>query len=173
MDSVSGGTDDCRATNPPTTLNPMTSIAHDLCPDKEKDEPNNEQQQQQQKEEHAKGSVVADEREQGEQAEQTEQQEHIKEQQDDNKDDDQDANKDDNKDNNQNRAVVKEPKKRCDKCGKKLGLIGGFPCRCGGTFCGFHRYSDRHECNFDYREMGASEIRRDNPVIVASKLRKL
>ncbi|XP_017094546.2 uncharacterized protein [Drosophila bipectinata] len=64
-------------------------------------------------------------------------------------------------------------KKRCDKCGKKLGLTGGFPCRCGGTFCTFHRYSDRHECNFDYRKMGASEIRRDNPVIVADKLRKL
>ncbi|KAH8330035.1 hypothetical protein KR074_010229 [Drosophila pseudoananassae] len=64
-------------------------------------------------------------------------------------------------------------KKRCDKCGKKLGLTGGFPCRCGGTFCNFHRYSDRHECNFDYRKMGASEIRRDNPVIVASKLPKL
>ncbi|EDV46278.1 zinc finger A20 and AN1 domain-containing stress-associated protein 6 [Drosophila erecta] len=64
-------------------------------------------------------------------------------------------------------------KKRCDKCGKKLGLTGGFPCRCGGTYCAVHRYSDRHECNFDYREMGASEIRRDNPVVVASKLRKL
>uniref|UniRef100_A0A6P4F7I6 Zinc finger A20 and AN1 domain-containing stress-associated protein 9 n=1 Tax=Drosophila rhopaloa TaxID=1041015 RepID=A0A6P4F7I6_DRORH len=65
------------------------------------------------------------------------------------------------------------PKKRCDKCGKKLGLTGGFPCRCGGTYCAVHRYSDRHECNFDYREMGANEIRRDNPVVVASKLRKL
>ncbi|XP_039498996.1 zinc finger A20 and AN1 domain-containing stress-associated protein 6 [Drosophila santomea] len=64
-------------------------------------------------------------------------------------------------------------KKRCDKCGKKLGLTGGFPCRCGGTYCAVHRYSDRHECNFDYREMGANEIRRDNPVVVASKLRKL
>ncbi|XP_016948107.1 uncharacterized protein LOC108023315 [Drosophila biarmipes] len=65
------------------------------------------------------------------------------------------------------------PKKRCDKCGKKLGLTGGFPCRCGGTYCAVHRYSDRHECSFDYREMGATEIRRDNPVVVASKLRKL
>ncbi|EDX17486.1 zinc finger A20 and AN1 domain-containing stress-associated protein 6 [Drosophila simulans] len=64
-------------------------------------------------------------------------------------------------------------KKRCDKCGKKLGLTGGFPCRCGGTYCAVHRYSDRHECNFDYRQMGADQIRRDNPVVVASKLRKL
>ncbi|XP_037727301.1 AN1-type zinc finger protein 6 [Drosophila subpulchrella] len=73
-------------------------------------------------------------------------------------------------DNNQEQDA---PKKRCDKCGKKLGLTGGFPCRCGGTYCAVHRYSDRHECSFDYREMGATEIRRDNPVVVASKLRKL
>ncbi|XP_017017997.1 AN1-type zinc finger protein 6 [Drosophila kikkawai] len=62
---------------------------------------------------------------------------------------------------------------RCAKCKKKLGLTGGFPCRCGGVYCAVHRYSDRHECSFDYRELGASEIRRDNPLIVPSKLKKL
>lgn len=66
-----------------------------------------------------------------------------------------------------------EPPKRCSKCNKKLGLTGGFPCRCGGVFCNVHRYSDRHECNFDYRELGANEIRRDNPLTVPSKLKKL
>ncbi|KAH8276649.1 hypothetical protein KR044_001089 [Drosophila immigrans] len=63
--------------------------------------------------------------------------------------------------------------KGCDKCGKKFGLTGGFSCRCGGTYCAFHRYSDRHDCSFDYRELGASEIRRDNPLVVPEKLRKL
>ncbi|KAH8366954.1 hypothetical protein KR200_006206, partial [Drosophila serrata] len=62
---------------------------------------------------------------------------------------------------------------RCAKCNKKLGLTGGFPCRCGGVYCAVHRYSDRHECSFDYRELGASEIRRDNPQIIPSKLKKL
>ncbi|XP_017138467.1 AN1-type zinc finger protein 6 [Drosophila miranda] len=61
-------------------------------------------------------------------------------------------------------------KNRCHKCGKKLGLTGAFECRCGGIYCAVHRYSDRHECSFDYREMGANQIRRDNPVIVARKL---
>ncbi|KAH8356633.1 hypothetical protein KR084_008816 [Drosophila pseudotakahashii] len=78
----------------------------------------------------------------------------------------------DNRDEDGNRDQDGQ-KKRCDKCGKKLGLTGGFPCRCGGTYCSVHRYSDRHECSFDYREMGATEIRRDNPLVVASKLRKL
>ncbi|XP_030382636.1 AN1-type zinc finger protein 5 [Scaptodrosophila lebanonensis] len=64
-------------------------------------------------------------------------------------------------------------KNRCATCNKKLGIIGGYPCRCGLSFCGFHRYSDRHNCTFDYREMGADEIRRANPVVIANKLNKL
>merc|ERR1719237_837900 len=32
---------------------------------------------------------------------------------------------------------------------KKLGLTG-FTCRCGGLFCSIHRYSDKHQCDFDY-----------------------
>ncbi|XP_032295753.2 uncharacterized protein [Drosophila virilis] len=73
-----------------------------------------------------------------------------------------------------NGQAQEQPKQKgCDKCGKKFGLTGGFSCRCGGTFCAFHRYSDRHDCSFDYREMGASEIRRDNPLVVPEKLRKL
>ena len=29
-------------------------------------------------------------------------------------------------------------KNRCQECRKKVGLTG-FPCRCGGLFCGLHR----------------------------------
>ena len=35
-------------------------------------------------------------------------------------------------------------------CKKKVGLTG-FTCRCGGLFCSIHRYSDKHECKFDYK----------------------
>merc|ERR1712168_1359063 len=55
---------------------------------------------------------------------------------------------------------------------KKNGLTG-FPCRCGGLFCSIHRYSDKHECNFDYKELGAQEIRKANPVIMADKVKKI
>ena len=27
----------------------------------------------------------------------------------------------------------------------------GFECRCGLYFCGIHRYSDKHDCPFDYK----------------------
>ncbi|KAH8387377.1 hypothetical protein KR093_006697 [Drosophila rubida] len=73
----------------------------------------------------------------------------------------------------QQSAELPPKPKGCDKCGKKFGLTGGFPCRCGGTYCAFHRYSDRHDCSFDYRELGANEIRRDNPLVVPEKLRKI
>lgn len=75
-------------------------------------------------------------------------------------------------DNSQNQEAQAK-RKGCDKCGKKFGITGGYSCRCGGTFCAFHRYSDRHDCNFDYREMGADQIRRDNPLVVPEKLRKV
>jgi hypothetical protein len=52
-------------------------------------------------------------------------------------------------------------------------LFTGFTCRCGGLFCSLHRYSDKHECSFDYKELGAEEIRKSNPVVVASKVQKI
>ncbi|OEL29834.1 Zinc finger A20 and AN1 domain-containing stress-associated protein 2 [Dichanthelium oligosanthes] len=59
-------------------------------------------------------------------------------------------------------------KSRCAACGRKVGLMG-FECRCGGVFCGAHRYSDRHGCDFDYRGAGRDAIARANPVVRADK----
>jgi len=68
---------------------------------------------------------------------------------------------------------AKKPKKnRCLSCKKKLGLTG-FTCRCGDLFCSIHRYSDKHDCTFDYNAMGKKEIRENNPVIVAQKVAKI
>ena len=66
----------------------------------------------------------------------------------------------------------KNKKKRCHVCRKKVGLTG-FDCRCGGHYCSLHRYSDTHECTFDYKEHGKDKIRKDNPVIVGEKIRKI
>ncbi|PAN28828.1 hypothetical protein PAHAL_5G180500 [Panicum hallii] len=57
---------------------------------------------------------------------------------------------------------------RCAACGRKVGLMG-FECRCGGVFCGAHRYSDRHGCGYDYRGAGRDAIARANPVVRADK----
>jgi len=68
---------------------------------------------------------------------------------------------------------AKKPKKnRCASCKKKIGLTG-FTCRCGGMYCGIHRYSDKHNCDFDYNAMGKAQIAAANPVIVAEKVSKI
>merc|ERR1712156_896354 len=56
---------------------------------------------------------------------------------------------------------TKKKKNRCASCKKKLGLTG-FSCRCGGLFCAVHRYTDKHECSFDYKAMGEKEISEAN-----------
>ncbi|KAK3132126.1 hypothetical protein QOZ80_6AG0516210 [Eleusine coracana subsp. coracana] len=68
---------------------------------------------------------------------------------------------------------TKEPAaNRCMTCRKKVGLTG-FQCRCGGTFCGSHRYSDAHACGFDYKAAGREQIAKQNPVVVAAKIVKI
>lgn len=64
------------------------------------------------------------------------------------------------------------PANRCFFCRKKVGLTG-FQCRCGGTFCSLHRYSDIHECSFDYKSTGRAAIAKGNPVVKADKIDKI
>ncbi|XP_028812184.1 AN1-type zinc finger protein 6 isoform X1 [Denticeps clupeoides] len=66
----------------------------------------------------------------------------------------------------------KPKKNRCFTCRKKVGLTG-FDCRCGNLFCGVHRYSDIHNCTFDYKADAAERIRKENPVVVGEKIQKI
>lgn len=61
------------------------------------------------------------------------------------------------------------PVNRCFRCRKRVGLTG-FRCRCGDLFCGDHRYSDKHDCSFDYKAAGREAISRENPVVRAAKI---
>ncbi|KAG9343354.1 hypothetical protein JZ751_014335 [Albula glossodonta] len=63
-------------------------------------------------------------------------------------------------------------KNRCFTCRKKVGLTG-FDCRCGNLFCAIHRYSDKHDCPFDYRGAATARLRKENPIVVAEKIQKL
>lgn len=67
---------------------------------------------------------------------------------------------------------AKDGPKRCTTCKKKVGLTG-FKCRCGNLFCGSHRYSDKHDCQFDYRTAAQDAIARANPLVKAEKLDKI
>uniref|UniRef100_A0A3Q3R8M3 Zinc finger, AN1-type domain 5b n=1 Tax=Monopterus albus TaxID=43700 RepID=A0A3Q3R8M3_MONAL len=66
----------------------------------------------------------------------------------------------------------KSKKNRCFMCRKKVGLTG-FDCRCGNLFCGLHRYSDKHNCPYDYKGEAAAKIRKENPMVVADKIQRI
>ena len=61
---------------------------------------------------------------------------------------------------------------RCFSCNKKVGVMG-FMCKCGSTFCGSHRYPEKHECSFDFKQVGRDAIAKANPVIKADKVERI
>eukprot|EP00164_Ancoracysta_twista_P004562 GFYU01006156.1.p1 GENE.GFYU01006156.1~~GFYU01006156.1.p1 ORF type:complete len:204 (+),score=32.21 GFYU01006156.1:85-696(+) len=67
---------------------------------------------------------------------------------------------------------VQKNTSRCFTCNKKIGLTG-FHCRCGYFYCGKHRYSDQHECDFDYKTLGEKEILKNNPTVKQEKVQKI
>ncbi|CAJ0922041.1 unnamed protein product [Ranitomeya imitator] len=58
--------------------------------------------------------------------------------------------------------LPKPKKNRCFMCRKKIGLTG-FDCRCGNLFCGLHRYSDKHNCPYDYKAEAAAKNKERKP----------
>ncbi|KAK8495834.1 hypothetical protein V6N13_026296 [Hibiscus sabdariffa] len=60
---------------------------------------------------------------------------------------------------------------RCFICRKKVGLTG-FKCRCESTFCGEHRYPEKHHCSFDFKGTGRDAIANSNPIIKADKVER-
>ncbi len=68
----------------------------------------------------------------------------------------------------------KKKKRRCQVCRKKLGL-SGFQCKCHDKwfFCSLHRYSDQHECDFDFMAEKQEQLGKDNPVIISDRIAKI
>lgn len=62
---------------------------------------------------------------------------------------------------------------RCSQCKKKLNITNTYNCRCGELFCAVHRYSEVHNCVFDYKQEGRKLLQQMNPLIAASKLPKI
>ncbi|KAL9993531.1 putative transcription regulator A20-like family [Helianthus debilis subsp. tardiflorus] len=60
---------------------------------------------------------------------------------------------------------------RCTTCRKRVGLTD-FSCRCRHVFCAVHRYSDKHDCLFDYQVTAKDAIAKANPVVKAECLKE-
>lgn len=52
----------------------------------------------------------------------------------------------DTKENTTNKTKI-----RCMTCNKKLSISTFMDCKCGGIYCGAHRYADQHNCSFDHK----------------------
>ncbi|KIZ06627.1 Zinc finger A20 and AN1 domain-containing stress-associated protein 6 [Monoraphidium neglectum] len=61
---------------------------------------------------------------------------------------------------------------RCQQCRKKVGLLG-FQCRCGGLYCGQHRYAEDHTCSYDHKAAQRAKLAKDNPLVQASKMQRI
>ncbi|MFS7917721.1 putative transcription regulator A20-like family [Helianthus anomalus] len=53
---------------------------------------------------------------------------------------------------------------------KTTSVLPDLGARCGDPFCGEHRYSDQHDCTYDYKTAGREAIERENPVVKAAKI---
>ncbi|KAM1063536.1 hypothetical protein ACFX2I_027647 [Malus domestica] len=60
-------------------------------------------------------------------------------------------------------------KNRCESCNRKVGVLG-FSCRCGGVFCGTHRYPEKHCCHVDFKMAGRDVLAKQNPLCKGDKL---
>jgi hypothetical protein len=58
-------------------------------------------------------------------------------------------------------------------CRKKIKLGQQTKCKCLLFFCLSHRYSDEHNCTYDYRAEKMKKIERDNPKIIPEKITKI
>ncbi|KAJ8903145.1 hypothetical protein NDN08_004257 [Rhodosorus marinus] len=67
---------------------------------------------------------------------------------------------------------VQKNTSRCFACRRKVGLLG-FKCQCSYVFCGEHRYSDKHDCDFDWKARAQERLIRANPVVKADKVQKI
>ncbi|KAH7415787.1 hypothetical protein KP509_14G060800 [Ceratopteris richardii] len=71
------------------------------------------------------------------------------------------------------KASVSDAKpNRCYSCRRRVGLTE-FKCRCGNIFCSVHRYSEEHNCTFDYKAKAKKEIAANNPVVKAPKINRI
>ena len=67
----------------------------------------------------------------------------------------------------------KKLRPRCSHCSKKIGIATSHKCRCGRVFCPQHRYSESHNCSYDYKTAGKKILEFTNPLVVPPKLPRI
>jgi len=68
-----------------------------------------------------------------------------------------------------NKKKIKNNKKRCHICNKKMGLIP-FNCKCDNQFCTLCRYPETHNCTYDWKKEGIDKLIKENPKVIGKKV---
>ena len=63
-------------------------------------------------------------------------------------------------------------KKRCYHCNKKIKLIE-YACRCNEIFCQKCRMPESHNCTFDYKNKGKTQLAQNLPLVKCDKVIKI
>lgn len=62
---------------------------------------------------------------------------------------------------------------RCHQCSKRLSLVEKqLTCKCGKNFCTSHRYSNAHDCVFDYKKLQKEKLIKENPPVITPKINR-
>ncbi|KCZ74489.1 hypothetical protein H311_04546 [Anncaliia algerae PRA109] len=68
------------------------------------------------------------------------------------------------------KEAEKTVEEKCYKCGKILRPTNKFGCRCGNVFCMVHRFSDQHNCSFNFKAFSVKKLRQENPQVINKKV---
>ena len=72
-----------------------------------------------------------------------------------------------------NDSNKKEKKNVCEFCHKKLRITATYKCKCNKIFCAAHRYSECHNCTYNYKQQGKKDLEKNNPLVVKDKISKI
>ncbi|KAL6624258.1 hypothetical protein U3516DRAFT_539842 [Neocallimastix sp. 'constans'] len=74
--------------------------------------------------------------------------------------------------NDDNKDIKTKRKNNCEFCNKKLRITATYKCKCSKIFCAAHRYSECHNCTYDYKQQGIKDLKKNNPLVVKDKVTK-
>jgi hypothetical protein len=71
-------------------------------------------------------------------------------------------------------GFLRKKKNQCfaPGCKKKLGLTA-VECHCGHSFCGDHRYADKHNCTYDYKGKKTESLVKALPMVAPRKVAEI
>ena len=64
--------------------------------------------------------------------------------------------------------IVLDNTDKCMKCNKKTLIL--YKCKCEKQFCRNHKYSDNHNCSYNYKLKQQEFLQKSNPIIIPNKI---